>query len=125
MKTNNRDSDEFGARLQGHSSTTGVGGSALPLIKSGSANLTDRPGHQDAPCVGAGRVTFLPSNYWEAPLNSSVVLTGVAPQINPHNTDARIEGHMGETRDERLQGFRQTNPGVRGIGLREGTMLTC
>ena len=49
---------------------------------------------------------------------------GLIPfQINPHYTDARIEGHMGETRDERLLEFTHANPGVRVIGLREGTML--
>jgi dipeptidase E len=49
---------------------------------------------------------------------------GLVPfQINPHYTDARIAGHMGETRDERLLEFTHANPGVRVIGLREGTML--
>jgi dipeptidase E len=49
---------------------------------------------------------------------------GLVPfQINPHYTDAHIEGHMGETRDERLNEFTHANPGVRVIGLREGTML--
>jgi dipeptidase E len=44
-------------------------------------------------------------------------------QINPHYTDAHIEGHMGETRDERLVEFVYANPGIRVIGIREGTML--
>ena len=49
---------------------------------------------------------------------------GLVPfQINPHYTDARITGHMGEIRDERLLEFTHANPGVRVIGLREGTML--
>jgi dipeptidase E len=49
---------------------------------------------------------------------------GLVPfQINPHYIDVRIEGHMGETRDERLIEFISANPGVRVIGLREGTML--
>jgi dipeptidase E len=49
---------------------------------------------------------------------------GLVPfQINPHYTDAHLEGHMGETRDERLKEFAHANPGVRVIGIREGTML--
>ncbi|HEX8352318.1 MAG TPA: dipeptidase PepE [Pyrinomonadaceae bacterium] len=44
-------------------------------------------------------------------------------QINPHYTDAHPPGHMGETRDERLREFVHANPGVRVIGIREGTML--
>lgn len=44
-------------------------------------------------------------------------------QINPHYTDARLEGHGGETRDERIAEFLRVNPGVRVVGLREGTML--
>lgn len=49
---------------------------------------------------------------------------GLVPfQINPHYTDAHLPGHMGETRDERLTEFAHANPGVRVIGIREGTML--
>ncbi|HEY2382833.1 MAG TPA: dipeptidase PepE [Terriglobia bacterium] len=49
---------------------------------------------------------------------------GLVPfQINPHYTDAKIEGHMGETRDERLMEFTHANPGVPVLGIREGTML--
>lgn len=44
-------------------------------------------------------------------------------QINPHYLDARIEGHQGETRDERLQEFLLLNPGVYVAGLREGSLL--
>jgi dipeptidase E len=44
-------------------------------------------------------------------------------QINPHYTDYHPPGHMGETRDERLGEFVHFNPGVRVIGIREGTML--
>jgi dipeptidase E len=49
---------------------------------------------------------------------------GLIPfQINPHYTEARIEGHRGETRDERLMEFTHANPGVRVIGLRESMIL--
>ncbi|HJQ30659.1 MAG TPA: dipeptidase PepE [Pyrinomonadaceae bacterium] len=49
---------------------------------------------------------------------------GLVPfQINPHYTDFHPPGHMGETRDERLNEFIKMNPEVRVIGIREGTIL--
>ncbi len=44
-------------------------------------------------------------------------------QINPHYTDAVIPNHAGETRAERLLEFVAANPGVRVVGLREGSIL--
>jgi dipeptidase E len=49
---------------------------------------------------------------------------GLVPfQINPHYTEAVLAGHSGETRAERLAEFIELNPGVRVVGLREGSGL--
>lgn len=49
---------------------------------------------------------------------------GLVPfQINPHYTDARLEGHGGETRDQRIAEFIVANPERPVIGLREGSLL--
>lgn len=44
-------------------------------------------------------------------------------QINPHYTDAVLPEHGGETRADRIAEFVAANPGVRVVGLREGSML--
>ncbi len=44
-------------------------------------------------------------------------------QLNPHYTDEVIPNHAGETRAERLLEFIAANPGVRVVGLREGSIL--
>jgi len=44
-------------------------------------------------------------------------------QINPHYTDAILDGHAGETRAERLAEFIEVNPDVYVVGLREGSIL--
>lgn len=44
-------------------------------------------------------------------------------QINPHYTDAKIENHYGETREQRLEEFLKINPAMKLVGLREGCIL--
>ena len=44
-------------------------------------------------------------------------------QINPHYLDAQPAGHMGETREERLQEFLVVEPDAYVVGLREGSAL--
>jgi dipeptidase E len=45
-------------------------------------------------------------------------------QINPHYLDVTVEGHGGETREQRLEEFLVVNHDVYVVGLREGTLLT-
>jgi dipeptidase E len=44
-------------------------------------------------------------------------------QINPHYIDNQLPGHAGETREQRIEEFIESNPGIYVAGLREGTML--
>ncbi|MGF1756455.1 dipeptidase PepE [Photobacterium sagamiensis] len=44
-------------------------------------------------------------------------------QINPHYIEAAVNGHMGETRDERIEEFLLVNPHEIVVGIPEGTML--
>lgn len=54
----------------------------------------------------------------------SLTALGVVPfQINAHYTDHHPAGFQGETRAERIAEFLVANPGVRVVGLPEGTML--
>ncbi len=54
----------------------------------------------------------------------SFAALGLIPfQINPHYTDKRLEGHAGETREQRILEYIEANPGTRVAGLRENTML--
>jgi dipeptidase E len=44
-------------------------------------------------------------------------------QINPHYTEARLEGHGGESRDQRIAEFLALHPKATAAGLREGCAL--
>ena len=47
----------------------------------------------------------------------------IKAQINPHFLDAHPDGHMGETREERIREFVVLNPDMPVLGLREGAWL--
>ena len=54
----------------------------------------------------------------------SLAAMGLLPfQLNPHYTERSLSGHGGETRDMRIAEFLALNPGVRVLGLREGSLL--
>ncbi|MDG3086098.1 dipeptidase PepE [Vibrio hannami] len=62
----------------------------------------------------------------DMPIVSASILTAlnlVPFQINPHYVDATISGHMGESRDERIEEFLIQNPYELVVGICEGTML--
>ncbi len=45
-------------------------------------------------------------------------------QINPHYIDSSIEGHAGESREQRIEEYIEVNRDRWVVGLREGTMLS-
>ncbi|MFT5141840.1 MAG: dipeptidase E [Rhodothermales bacterium] len=54
----------------------------------------------------------------------SMQALGLVPfQINPHYLDAHPDGHMGETREQRILEFVQINREMPVVGLREGSAL--
>jgi len=60
------------------------------------------------------------------PIITSVVLSSlnlVPFQINPHYLAASLEGHFGETRDERITEFLAVNQHEPVVGIAEGTWL--
>ena len=62
----------------------------------------------------------------DMPIVTSVVLSSlnlVPFQINPHYIEAKLEGHQGETRDERIEEFLLMNHEEYVVGLPEGTGL--
>ncbi len=62
----------------------------------------------------------------DMPIITGAVLSSlnlVPFQINPHYLEANVEGHMGETRDERIQEFLEINQYEPVVGIPEGTWL--
>lgn len=52
-----------------------------------------------------------------------IALDIVPFQINPHYTDAVIENHFGETRQQRIEEFTIANPNINVLALREGSAV--
>lgn len=62
----------------------------------------------------------------DMPIISAVITPsiGLVPfQLNPHYLDASIEGHHGETREERIMEYLRMNEREIVVGLREGNFL--
>jgi dipeptidase E len=68
--------------------------------------------------------TIMTTNDMPVTMPSSFRAFNLIPfQINPHYLDANPAGHAGETREQRLLEFIETNRNIFVAGLREGTML--
>ncbi|MDR0483960.1 MAG: dipeptidase PepE [Alphaproteobacteria bacterium] len=68
--------------------------------------------------------TMLTTN--DMPIVGSLITTSlnfVPFQINPHYIDKTIDGHMGESRDDRIVEFLAKNTHQKVVGLREGSWL--
>ena len=94
------------------------------------AAIRERVLGEGVPYVGwsAGSVVACPTikttNDMPIVAPPSLDALGLVPfQINAHYTDFHPAGFQGETRAERLAEFLEVNPGVRVVGLREGTLL--
>ncbi|PJE78653.1 Peptidase E [invertebrate metagenome] len=62
----------------------------------------------------------------DMPIVSSAIIDALALtslQINPHYIDATISGHMGETRDDRINEFMVVNPSEKVTAIPEGTWI--
>ncbi len=100
------------------------------LQRRGLFETIRRSAHAGTPYVGwsAGAniagLTIKTTNDMPVVLPPSADALALLPfQINPHYTDEVIPHHAGETRAERLLEFVALNPGVRVVGLREGSIL--
>lgn len=110
------------------------GGNTFHLLKrlyeTGALEAVRARAREGMPYVGSSAgsnvacPTIMTTNDMPIVEPPSLRALGLVPfQINPHYTDARLEGHAGETRDDRIGEFVAANPGVYVVGLREGTLL--
>lgn len=100
------------------------------LYEAGLMDAVRRRVHEGAPYVGwsAGANVACPGLWTtnDMPIIEppSFATFGLVPfQINPHYVDAKPEGHMGESRADRIREFVVVHPEVSVVGLPEGTWL--